>query len=133
VRVRVGWPGPTLAYPIGPTCTNHPWHPTTPGPLYRPNACQLPWPTLLGERVPTTLACPIRRPHGGHPSLPYRPNAYHMGLHRSSCPPPPAVIKRAVLEHTNVSLIFTALSAARRGLSGLQEHACMRSRYIQVN
>ena len=53
MRVRVGWPGPTPAYPIGPMRTNHPWRPTAPGPLYRPDACQPPWPTLSGEHVPT--------------------------------------------------------------------------------
>ena len=71
VRVRVGWLGPTLAYPIGPTRTNHPWRPTAPGPLYRPDACQPPQPTLLGERMPTTLACPIGRLRADHPSLSY--------------------------------------------------------------
>jgi len=92
VRVRVGWPGPTLAYPIGPMCTNLPWHPTAPGPLYWPNVCQPPWPALSGGRVAAVL--------------PYRPNANRMGLHQSSGPPPPAVIEHAVLEHTNVSLIL---------------------------
>jgi len=74
-RVRVSWlAGSHPAYPIGPMCTNHPWHPTAPGPLYQPNACQPPRPTLSGERVPTTLACPIGWLHGGCPSLPYQPN-----------------------------------------------------------
>jgi len=72
VRVRVGWPGPTPAYPISPTSTNRPWRPTTPGPLYWPDACQPPRPTLSGERVPTALACPIGQPHADRPGLSYR-------------------------------------------------------------
>ena len=119
--MRVGWPGPNPAYPIGPTRTNHPWRPTAPGPLYRPDACQPPWPTLSGGRVPTVLAYPIGPTRA-------------VGLHRSSGSPPPAFIERAVLEHTNVALVFTALSATRRGSSGLQgTRARTRSRYIQVN
>jgi len=71
VRVRVGWPGPTPAYPIGPMHTNHPWRPTAPGPLYRLDTCQPPWPALSGGCVPTILAYPIGQPRAGRPNLAY--------------------------------------------------------------